>query len=445
MSVPDSSPDSHSATGALKAHADDASFETDFADLAARFAAQSGGGLSPELSADLALEIVLNEIVEQACMATGATGAAIVLQRDGEMICRASSGSTAPDLGSRLNTSSGLSGACIRTRQIQRCNDVTDDARADVEASNRLGIRSVMVMPLLRGEELVGVFELFSSRANAFEEREEGKLEVLAGRAMSNLERASERLEAHPATLPVAEAFSDIPFDLPEESPRWSFDFVTAVLGVAVLVCALLLGVLLGRHLGVRDAKAHKRSAAPVVAVATPTGSNPTSQESAGNHQMQRSTPTSSVHGATAARVPPGGLLVSENGKEVFRMSPAQIPSDHATDEEAINVERASSVEPEKIVELTPTAAESILMRRVEPEYPAAARDGRVQGAVVLDVHIGANGAVQDVEVVSGAPLLAQASTEAVKQWRFKPRAVNGRPAEMETRVTLNFRLPQAN
>ena len=126
-------------------------------------------------------------------------------------------------------------------------------------------------------------------------------------------------------------------------------------------------------------------------------------------------------------------------------MSPAQIPSDHATDEEAINVERASSVEPEKIVELTPTAAESILMRRVEPEYPAAARDGRVQGAVVLDVHIGANGAVQDVEVVSGAPLLAQASTEAVKQWRFKPRAVNGRPAEMETRVTLNFRLPQAN
>jgi protein TonB len=108
-------------------------------------------------------------------------------------------------------------------------------------------------------------------------------------------------------------------------------------------------------------------------------------------------------------------------------------------------VERASSVEPEKIVELSPTVAESSLLRRVEPQYPAAARDRQVQGTVVLDVHIGPNGAVRDVEVVSGAPLLVQASTEAVKQWRFKPRAVNGRPAEMETKVTLNFRLPQAN
>lgn len=445
MSAPDSSPDSHSATGGLKAHPDDASFETDFADLAARFAAQSGGGLSAELSADLALEIVLNEIVDQACVATGATGAAIVLQRDGEMVCRASSGSTAPDLGSRLDTSSGLSGECVRTRHIQRCNDVTEDPRADVEASKRLGIRSVVVMPLLRGEELVGVFELFSSLANAFEEREEGNLEILAGRAMSNLERASERLEAHPAALPVADAFSDIPVDLSEESPRRSFDFVTAVLGVAVLVCALLLGVLLGRHLGVRSANAHKRSPAPVVAVATPAGSTPTSQEAAGNHPMQRSTPSSSVHVATTASVPPGGLLVSENGKEVFRMPPAQIPSEPAIEEQGSRVERASSVEPEKIVELSPTAAESSLLRRVEPEYPAAARDQQVQGAVVLDVHIGANGAVQDVEVLSGAPLLAQASIEAVKQWRFKSREVNGRPAEMETKVTLNFRLPQAN
>jgi outer membrane biosynthesis protein TonB len=45
--------------------------------------------------------------------------------------------------------------------------------------------------------------------------------------------------------------------------------------------------------------------------------------------------------------------------------------------------------------------------------------------------------------VVSGSPQLAQASTDAVRQWRFKPRNVNGRAAEMQTRITLNFRLPQ--
>jgi hypothetical protein len=55
--------------------------------------------MSPELSAGLALDVVLNEIVEQACAVTSATGAAIILERDGEMVCRASSGVTAPELG----------------------------------------------------------------------------------------------------------------------------------------------------------------------------------------------------------------------------------------------------------------------------------------------------------------------------------------------------------
>src|SRR5579864_3997087 len=89
--------------------------ESDLAELAAKFSAHSGGGLSKELSADLALEIVLNEIVEQACLATGATGAAIVLERDGEFVCRATAGSNAPELGVRLDTEAGLSGACVQT------------------------------------------------------------------------------------------------------------------------------------------------------------------------------------------------------------------------------------------------------------------------------------------------------------------------------------------
>lgn len=101
--------------------------ETDVSQLAAHFAAQTGGGLSPELSNDLALEIVFNEIVVQACLTTGATGAAIALERGGEMVCRASSGSTAPALGSRMDAASGLSGECIRTRQTQRVDDVLAD------------------------------------------------------------------------------------------------------------------------------------------------------------------------------------------------------------------------------------------------------------------------------------------------------------------------------
>ena len=87
-----------SATGALRAQPRNSNFETDLAQLAAVFSAH-GGGVSPELSKNLALEIVLNEIVVQACLSTGATGAAIALERDGEMVCRASNGETAPALG----------------------------------------------------------------------------------------------------------------------------------------------------------------------------------------------------------------------------------------------------------------------------------------------------------------------------------------------------------
>src|ERR1700724_3026988 len=91
--------------------------ESDVAELAAKFAAHGGGRVSAETSAELALEVVLNEIVEQACLATGATGAAILFERNGEMVCRATYGTNAPELGTRLDSESGLTVECIRTHQ----------------------------------------------------------------------------------------------------------------------------------------------------------------------------------------------------------------------------------------------------------------------------------------------------------------------------------------
>jgi TonB family protein len=95
-----------------------------------------------------------------------------------------------------------------------------------------------------------------------------------------------------------------------------------------------------------------------------------------------------------------------------------------------------------KTINLSPSEAEGSLLRRVEPKYPDEARLRHVQGTEILDVQIGTDDKVQDVQVVSVPPLLAQASTDAIKQWRFKTRRVNGHPAEMQTQVTLNFRLP---
>ena len=437
MSGPDPSKPVSTATGVLRATPDDASFETDFADLAARFTAQSGGGLSPELSADLALEIVLNEVVEQACLATGATGAAIVLQRDGEMVCRASSGSTAPELGARLDAASGLSGECIRTQRTQRCDDVLADQRVDVEASQRLGVRSVMVMPLLRGAELVGLFELFSSLPDAFGERDERTVEALAARTLNNLELAAEKLETRKEAPPVAPVTPIFP-EQSEAPPGRRFDLVTTFLGVAVLACAVLLGVLLGRHLRFQKASVRPRPAPAISrAIPEPAATNPPTPENETKSEVR--SPSMKAPGDA---VPAGSLLVYQNGKEVFRLTPTQTTTGVGSAQPG-GLERAASLEPDKVVELSPSAAEGSLIHRVEPEYPDDARQQKIQGPVVLDVHIGADGAVQDVQVLSGPPELAQASSGAVKQWRFKPHKQNGRPVEMQTRVTLNFRLPQ--
>jgi TonB family protein len=478
----------------LRAQPDDAHFEADFAQLAARFATQSGGGLSPELSTDLALEIVLNEVVEQACLTTSATGAAIALERDGEMVCRASSGSTAPELGSRLDAASGLSGECIQTRQTQRCDDAWADLRVDLEASQQLGVRSIMVMPLLREGELVGLFELFSSLPEAFRTRDELTLGALAARILNDLKRSAEPLPLPPPPPPSPQTL-DVPVEelaavsetqevipaIPEEIAQkttedsWPrrFDFETWALRAAVLACAVLLGVLVSLHPGKPRAMARPHPAAPPTAagktsaaIRPPLPADTSGKQKEDNTAAQSSSassrssnpstsspsPTSSTSSTSSKGgvkpAPLGGLLVFENGKEIFRMPPArndttpqQTASASIVPENGL--QRASSAEPERLVEFSPAAAEDGLLHRVEPEYPEDARQQKIQGAVVLAVQIGQDGAVEDAHVVSGPPQLAKASTDAVKQWRFQPRLVNGRPEPMQTRVTLNFKLPQ--
>src|SRR5450755_4041745 len=148
-----------------------------------RTVAAHGGGAA---SFDLALDLVLNEVVEQARLATGATGAAIALARAGEMVCRATTGADAPDLGVRLETTSGLSGACLQTGMIQQCGDTETDPRVNAEACRRLGVKSMLVLPLGYGKEPFGILEVFSSRPNAFSERDVNALQVLARRVVQS-------------------------------------------------------------------------------------------------------------------------------------------------------------------------------------------------------------------------------------------------------------------
>jgi GAF domain-containing protein len=128
------------------------------------------------------LDAALQLLAERAQYITGATGAAIALRHEGEhdMLCRASAGTNAPELGALLSAEFGLSGESVRTRQPLRCDDAENDARVNRESCRALGIASVAVVPVVSDSEVLGVFELFSGQANAFGERDVAALERLA-------------------------------------------------------------------------------------------------------------------------------------------------------------------------------------------------------------------------------------------------------------------------
>jgi putative methionine-R-sulfoxide reductase with GAF domain len=136
-----------------------------------RFPGEDGGKSLSEM-AQRDLDATLQLLAERAQYITGASGAAIALRQGETMVCCASSGASAPELGAHLQVDSGLSGESVRTRQILQCDDAENDPRVNRDSCRAFGIASVVVMPLIRGEEVYGVFELLSGRPRAFEERD---------------------------------------------------------------------------------------------------------------------------------------------------------------------------------------------------------------------------------------------------------------------------------
>jgi protein TonB len=92
-------------------------------------------------------------------------------------------------------------------------------------------------------------------------------------------------------------------------------------------------------------------------------------------------------------------------------------------------------------VRVSQGVSQGLLIHKVQPVYPALARQGRFQGTVVLQALIGKDGAIQNLHVVSGHPMLQGAAMDAVKQWRYKPYYLNGEPVEVETTVNVIFSL----
>jgi len=125
------------------------------------------------------LDEVLQLVVERARAITGADGVAIALAEGEEIVCRASLGPMTPDRGVRLDPNSGFSGACFRTGKVLRCDDAEADPRVNLEVCRRLGTRSMVAVPLLGKENVVGLLEAFSTEPYGFSDADVRSLKLL--------------------------------------------------------------------------------------------------------------------------------------------------------------------------------------------------------------------------------------------------------------------------
>jgi TonB family protein len=471
---------------------------------------------------DLALDLVLNELVVRAADATHASAAALALVRGDEMVYRAATGLHAPDLGIPLNTRDGLSGACVRTRWPQLCNDTESDARVDPASSRRLGIRSMLIVPVfepasnkaaddilhtglhndeqlddtahdslsndavhgdelnnkahiglpnndkvseIRPHQLAGVLEVFSPLPNAFSQSAETVLGDFA-RECARIRSVASHLRARPPvdlippedeSTPAFIAPAFIANDSPPARERFTqpYQAWTLVLAALLILAAATLSFLIGSRFGwLRSPQpasmqpastsqpagpASAGSSAPVSANSAPVAHTP-------SPPRRKSAPEPPAHSTNGPSANSNDLVVYEKGKVVFRM---QSSHDSTLDKAAAQVAAPtnlssanSGIVSPNAVWLAPEEAESRLLNRVEPQYPADAIAAHRSGEVTLEVHVAEDGSVSSVQTLSGDPLLATAAAQAVRNWRYQPYRSHEQPSPFQTDVTLTFSLP---
>jgi TonB family protein len=451
---------------------------------------------------DLALDLVFNELVVRAAEATRASAAALALARGDEMVCCAATGHLAPDLGIPLNTRDGLSGACLQTRQPQLSVDTEFDPRVDPAISRRLGIRSILIVPVfdMNNALFTGILEVFSTSPAAFSNSDQKLLEGFAEECARIRQAAIELSQSKPAAtaaspelIPelIAPEFTPAEFvaasPLPARHPP--YEAWTIVLGSLAILATIAVSFLIGSRVGwLRSAASHAQATNPIPSetsilraqakscVGTAAPGCPAEQSSAA--------PTAALSGKAsgkaATRTSPAAdeLVVYEKGKVIFRMKPApakrQAKAD-STRQDGDSVVEASStsriattklattktattklattktattkiattkIAPAQSVWLSPAQAETRLLSRTEPQYPTAALAGHRVGSVVLEVQVAEDGSVSSIRTLSGDPLLAAAATEAVHNWRYQPYRQHDHPAQFQTDVTLSFSLP---
>jgi diguanylate cyclase (GGDEF)-like protein len=143
------------------------------------------------------LGAMLDLVADRMQTLTRAQGAIVEIAEGDEMVYRAAAGMAGSQLGLRLKRQGSLSGLCVQSGEILECHDSETDARVDREACRRVGLRSMLVAPLVYNGTTIGVLKIASPEANAFAARDVQVLELMTGLIGAAVYKASDFTELY--------------------------------------------------------------------------------------------------------------------------------------------------------------------------------------------------------------------------------------------------------
>ncbi len=414
---------------------------------------------------------ILRAAADTARILTGAHGTAVALRTNGVIICRARSGEIAPELGAPLNVSSGISGSCLRTATITICNDAATDKRVDSEVCFTLGVRSIVVVPLRGTNGIVGILEAFSSRPYAFGAKQIDSLRALAEIAETAYDCESgsrnptrDRLTS-PAIRPAPITADEIlESRLSDESRVPQRYWIPAFVAMALLLVSLTVWLSWSEP---AETAASERPARTLNASREPSGHPAArilslkSDSGITDRQSDASSRKQALQNAAEIEPATGGAQVSKSAGAQSEVTSAEKSMLSSTlpgpaSEAPPSIAVTTAMTPDELARLSSMPAavpmfgasvsrgvtEGNLIRKVEPVYPPEASIQKLAGSVTLDATIAEDGSIREVNVVSGPPPLAVAATEAVRQWRYQPSRLRGKPTAVQKRITIVFKLP---
>lgn len=424
------------------------------------------------------LDSMLHAVTDAARVLTGASGIALALRTQGVVVCRARSGEIAPAIGARLEVSSGISGECFRTSTALRCGDTETDPLVDAAVCRALGIRSIAAVPLRGPEGPVGILEAFSNLPHAFSAEQGGVLQRLAEIVEASYQRElgeKAALTVPPLSVAAAAVRQELttrpslsgpplPAELSGDAPRRNGRRYWIVGVVALLL--MMSGV---AWVSWQAPEADLASTAPVVQPQTtaeqtssPGALTVLPWKPAAGHVRVRSDGMSS-DGRSSKRVLQSAAEVDREAPEVtvriiggdsspvpaaasrVSRAPEDLPPVVTAAADGANLgalTTSSAAMPSLDIPISKGITPAVLLRKVDPVYPANALARHVEGSVVLRANITEDGATRDLKVISGPVLLVQAARDAVSQWRYRPTLLNGNPVATERQITVVFKAP---